>query len=119
MNDEEKLKATTQKLLKILETNKATTKVKASHEANVVIEQWLKDKAKLTAVLTYHVVAGKLNIDQLAEGTLKTVEGEELTITKKDGVTYVDGNPIVVQNVQATNGVIQVIGAVLLPPSMK
>ena len=76
-------------------------------------------KGALTKVLTYHVVAGKLNIDQLAEGTLKTVEGEELTITKKDGVTYVDGNPIVVQNVQATNGVIQVIGAVLLPPSMK
>ena len=76
-------------------------------------------KGALTKVLTYHVVAGKLNTDQLAEGTLKTVEGEALTITKKDGVTYVDGNPIVVQNVQASNGVIQVIGSVLLPPSMK
>jgi uncharacterized surface protein with fasciclin (FAS1) repeats len=53
------------------------------------------------------------------EGTLKTVEGEDLTVTKKDGVTYIDGNPIVVQNVQASNGVIQVLGAVLLPPSMK
>jgi uncharacterized surface protein with fasciclin (FAS1) repeats len=76
-------------------------------------------KGALTKVLTYHVVAGKLNADQLVEGTLKTVEGEDLTVTKKDGVTYIDGNPIVVQNVQASNGVIQVLGAVLLPPSMK
>jgi uncharacterized surface protein with fasciclin (FAS1) repeats len=64
-------------------------------------------------------VAGKLNTDQLKEGKLKTVNGEELTITKKDGVTYVDGNPIAVQNVQATNGVIHAMGAVLIPPSMK
>ncbi len=75
-------------------------------------------KGALTKVLTYHVVAGKLNTDQLKEGTLKTVEGEDLTITKKDGVTYINGNPIVVQNVQAKNGVIQVLGSVLLPPSM-
>jgi uncharacterized surface protein with fasciclin (FAS1) repeats len=76
-------------------------------------------KGALTKVLTYHVVAGKLNTDQLKEGKLKTVNGEELTITKKDGVTYVDGNPIAVQNVQATNGVIHAMGAVLIPPSMK
>ena len=75
-------------------------------------------KGALTKVLTYHVVAGKLNTDQLKEGKLKTVNGEELTITKKDGVTYVDGNPIAVQNVQATNGVIHAMGAVLIPPSM-
>ena len=46
-----------------------------------------------------------------------TVAGIDLTVTKVDGVTYVDGNPILVQNVQATNGVIHVIGAVLVPES--
>jgi uncharacterized surface protein with fasciclin (FAS1) repeats len=43
------------------------------------------------------------------------VAGVDLTVTKVDGVTYIDGNPIIIQNVQATNGVIQVMGAVLVP----
>ena len=75
----------------------------------------LSDKALLTTVLTYHVVAGALTTDMLEEGTLTTVAGVDLTITKQNGVTYVDGNPILVQNVRATNGVIHVIGAVLVP----
>ena len=77
----------------------------------------LADPELLKTVLTYHVVAGKLTTDMLEEGTLMTVAGVELTVTKVDGVTYVDGNPIVVQNVQASNGVIQVLGAVLVPES--
>lgn len=75
----------------------------------------LADPTLLATVLTYHVVAGKLNTDQLVEGKLMTVAGVELTVTKVDGVTHLDGNPILVQNVQATNGVIHVIGAVLVP----
>ena len=77
----------------------------------------LADPELLATVLTYHVVAGKLTTDMLLEGKLMTVAGVELTVTKVDGVTYIDGNPIVVQNVQATNGVIQVLGAVLVPES--
>ena len=77
----------------------------------------LADPKLLATVLTYHVVAGKLTTDQLVEGKLMTVAGVELTVTKVDGVTYIDGNPIVVQNVQASNGVIQVMGAVLVPAS--
>ena len=75
------------------------------------------DPALLTTVLTYHVVAGKLSTADLEEGKLTTVAGIDLTITKKDGVTYVDGNPIAVQNVQATNGVVHAMGAVLVPQS--
>ncbi|MCE9622794.1 MAG: fasciclin domain-containing protein [Actinomycetia bacterium] len=75
----------------------------------------LADRALLTTVLTYHVVAGALTTDMLTEGKLTTVAGVDLTITKKDGVTYIDGNPILVQNVRATNGVIHVLGAVLVP----
>jgi len=75
----------------------------------------LADSNLLTTVLTYHVVAGAFTTDMLEPGTLTTVAGVDLTITKKDGVTYIDGNPILVQNVRATNGVIHVIGAVLVP----
>ena len=58
-----------------------------------------------------------LTTDQLVEGTITIVAGVDLTVTKVDGVTYIDGNPILVQNVQATNGVIHVLGAVLVPES--
>lgn len=75
----------------------------------------LADRDLLTTVLTYHVVAGALTTDMLEAGTLTTVAGIDLTITKIDGVTYIDGNPILVQNVRATNGVIHVLGAVLVP----
>ncbi|MGE3325158.1 MAG: fasciclin domain-containing protein, partial [Acidimicrobiia bacterium] len=74
------------------------------------------DKALLTKVLTYHVVAGALNTDQLKDGKLKTVAGVELTVSHdKDGNVLVDGHPIAVANVQATNGVIHAMGNVLIP----
>lgn len=82
----------------------------------------------LTTVLTHHVVAGKITLDQLTDGQeLTTVAGDTLkvTITEEtvnvNGVNTtrkvynIDGNPILVQNVQATNGVIHVMGAVLVP----
>jgi uncharacterized surface protein with fasciclin (FAS1) repeats len=77
----------------------------------------LGDRDLLTTVLTYHVVAGALTTEALEPGTLTTVAGIDLTVTKVDGVTYVDGNPILVPNVRATNGVIHVLGAVLVPES--
>ncbi len=77
----------------------------------------LGDRDLLTTVLTYHVVAGAFTTEALEPGTLTTVAGIDLTVTKVDGVTYVDGNPILVQNVRATNGVIHVLGAVLVPES--
>ena len=74
--------------------------------------------ALLTTVLTHHVVAGKITIDQMKDGDeLTTVAGDTLKVTIVDGVVNIDGNPILVQNVQATNGVIHVMGAVLVPES--
>ncbi len=73
------------------------------------------DDALLPTVLTHHVIAGKYNLDQLPKGTIKTLAGDDLTITKIDGVTYIDGNAVTVQNVQATNGVIHVASNVLVP----
>lgn len=75
------------------------------------------DPALLTTVLTYHVVPGLLNTADLKEGTYTTVAGVDLEVTKEDGRTFVNGIEIVVQNVLASNGIIQVIGAVLVPES--
>ena len=80
-----------------------------------IVETVTSNPDTLATVLTYHVIAGKYNLDQLPEGPIETVAGVELTVAKIDGVTYINGNPIAVQNVQATNGVIHVMGNVLVP----
>jgi uncharacterized surface protein with fasciclin (FAS1) repeats len=80
-----------------------------------IVDTVTGDDALLATVLTHHVIAGKYNLDQLPEGTITTVAGDDLTITKIDGVTYIDGNAVTVQNVQATNGVIHVMSNVLVP----
>jgi uncharacterized surface protein with fasciclin (FAS1) repeats len=74
----------------------------------------------LTTVLTYHVVPGKVTTDQFTDGgTLKTLEGENLTTTQDDnGNWLINGEPIAVANIQASNGVVHAMGAVLLPPSL-
>lgn len=73
------------------------------------------DKALLTKVLTYHVVPGALNTDQLQPGKLKTVAGLDLIVERDGDVVYINSIPIAVANVQATNGVIHALGGVLLP----
>ena len=74
----------------------------------------------LTTVLTYHVVAGKITTDQFTDGgKLTTVQGEDLTTTlDENGNWLINDNPIAVQNIQASNGVVHAMGAVLLPPSL-
>ncbi|MEY4340263.1 MAG: hypothetical protein RLZ14_2113 [Actinomycetota bacterium] len=76
-------------------------------------------KGLLTTVLTYHVVKGRITTDQLKEGDLTTLSGEVLKVTKDaDGNWLINGTPIAVQNIQASNGVIHAMGAVLIPPSI-
>lgn len=78
------------------------------------LDALLKDKAKLTAVLTYHVVAGKVLSKDIKPGKVKTVQGSELTVATVGGVT-VDGAKVTAADVIADNGVIHVIDAVLIP----
>ena len=78
------------------------------------LEALLKDKAKLTAVLTYHVVAGKVVSKDIKPGKVKTVQGTELTIATTGGVT-VDTAKVTTADVLADNGVIHVIDTVLIP----
>ena len=78
------------------------------------LDALLKDKAKLTAVLTYHVVAGKVLAKDVKPGKVKTVQGSELTLATTGGVT-VDGAKVITADVVADNGVIHVIDTVLMP----
>jgi uncharacterized surface protein with fasciclin (FAS1) repeats len=82
------------------------------------VEDLLKpeNKDKLVAVLTYHVVAGKVMSGDLTEGmTAATVNGAEVTITLEGGAK-VNGAPISAADIAASNGVIHVIDQVILPP---
>lgn len=81
------------------------------------VEDLLKpeNKDKLTAILTYHVVPGKVMSGDLSDGmTATTVQGSDVTIGTTDGVT-VDGAKVVQADIEASNGVIHVIDSVILP----
>lgn len=81
------------------------------------VEDLLKpeNKDKLVAILTYHVVAGKVMSTDLTEGMMaKTVQGGEATITLEGG-PKVDGAVISTADIAASNGVIHVIDSVIMP----
>ena len=72
----------------------------------------LADKAALTKVLSYHVVPGK--VKDVKAGKVKTVQGQELTVTTNMGV-MVDQSKVIATDVAASNGVIHAIDTVLMP----
>ena len=83
------------------------------------LEDLLKpeNKDQLVAILTYHVVAGKVMSTDLSDGmTAATVNGAEVTIGTTDGVT-VNGANVTAADIEASNGVVHVIDAVILPPA--
>lgn len=78
------------------------------------LEALLKDKAKLTQVLTYHVVPGKVMAGDVKAGKVPTVQGGALTVSTQGGVS-VDQAKVVKTDIVADNGVIHVIDRVLMP----
>ena len=80
-----------------------------------------ENKAKLTKILTYHVVPGKLSASDLTDGKkLTTVEGETLTVKHSGGKIWIvdakgDKAQVTIPDVNQSNGVIHVINTVLLP----
>jgi uncharacterized surface protein with fasciclin (FAS1) repeats len=78
------------------------------------LDALLADKAKLTSVLTYHVVAGKVMAKDVKAGKVKTVQGSELTVSTTGGV-MVDNARVTATDIVADNGVIHVIDTVVLP----
>lgn len=81
------------------------------------VETLLKpeNKAQLIAILTYHVVSGKVMSGDLSNGmTAPTVQGSDITIMTEGGVT-VNGANVVSADIETSNGVIHVIDAVIIP----
>ena len=78
------------------------------------LQALLKDKAKLTAVLTYHVVPGKVMAKDVKAGMVKTVQGSSLTVSTMGGVK-VDNASVTTVDIAADNGVIHVIDSVVMP----
>ena len=91
-------------------TNEAFAKI-----SKAILDAVLADKAKLTSILTYHVVAGKVmskDVANLTEAT--TVEGSKIKIDTKDGVKINDAH-VTMADIECSNGVIHVIDTVLMP----
>jgi len=79
------------------------------------VESLLKDKKKLTSILTYHVVSGKvMSKDVMNLKKAKTVQGQDIMIDTKSGVKVNNAN-VVKADIETSNGVIHVIDTVILP----
>jgi len=80
------------------------------------VESLLKNKDKLKAVLTYHVVAGKVMASDVVNlKSAKTVNGQKVTIKVNYGKVMVNNAKVVKTDIECTNGVIHVIDTVILP----
>lgn len=74
-----------------------------------------ENKDTLVAILTYHVVSGKVKAKHVTAGEVATVNGQTATIEINDGNVTIEGANVVKTDIWASNGVIHVIDAVILP----
>jgi uncharacterized surface protein with fasciclin (FAS1) repeats len=98
-------------------TNDAFNKLPAGS-----VDGLMKDdkKADLANILQYHVTTSALSTDMLADGqTLGMVNGDNVTVSVKDGKVTLNGTAHIIASVRASNGWVHVIDAVLLPPAKK
>ncbi len=82
------------------------------------VEDLLKpeNKEKLVSILTYHVVSGDVPASKVVTmKSAKTVNGNDVKISKKDGSVFVNDSKVVKTDIKCSNGVIHVIDSVLLP----
>lgn len=82
------------------------------------VEYLLKpeNKDELVAVLTYHVVPGKVEAAEVVKlKSATTVNGQDVAIRVDDGVVFVDNARVVAADIQSSNGVIHVVDTVILP----
>ncbi len=79
-----------------------------------------ESKADLRNILEYHVYVGVIKTDLMQDGMkLNQANGNDITITVKDGNYYVNGDAKIIASIPASNGIIHVIDKVLLPPAKK
>jgi uncharacterized surface protein with fasciclin (FAS1) repeats len=82
-----------------------------------VLKKLAGDKNLLKSVLTYHVISGKVLSTDLKEGSVKTVQGENVKINLHSGAFF-NKSKVVKADIMTSNGVIHVIDSVLLPPTV-
>jgi uncharacterized surface protein with fasciclin (FAS1) repeats len=98
-------------------TNDAFNKLPAG-----TVDGLMKDdkKADLQNILQYHVTTSALSTDMLADGqTLGMVNGDNVTVSVKDGKVTLNGTAHIIASVRASNGWVHILDAVLLPPAKK
>jgi uncharacterized surface protein with fasciclin (FAS1) repeats len=84
--------------------------------SNATLNALLANKTQLAAVLTYHVVPGKVMSTDLKNGMMvKTVQGKNITISLANGGVKVNDAKVVQADIECTNGVIHAIDTVLMP----
>lgn len=84
------------------------------------VDALLKDMPKLKAILTYHVVSGKVmaaDVMKMDGKAAKTVNGAEVKISTQDGVKLNGNVEVTKTDIDCTNGVIHVVDSVLMPPA--
>jgi uncharacterized surface protein with fasciclin (FAS1) repeats len=96
-------------------TNAAFDKVPEETLNNLMKDE---NKAQLQDILQYHVYVGTLKTEMMEDGqTLNQVNGQNIIIAKKDGKVVINNSATVMASIPASNGIIHVIDAVLMPPS--
>ncbi|TMO22813.1 fasciclin domain-containing protein [Pseudoalteromonas sp. S4741] len=94
-------------------TDEAFAKLPAGTVENLLKSE---NKDKLTAILTYHVVSGKVMASDVVKlDSATTVQGQSVNVTTNDGSVMINNANVVMADVKASNGVIHVIDTVLLP----
>lgn len=79
------------------------------------LDALLANPEKLKAVLLYHVVSGDITSNKIKSGMVKTLSGQDVDITVKEGKVFVNNAEVIKADVKASNGVIHVINHVLIP----
>ncbi|MCW8399266.1 fasciclin domain-containing protein [Legionella sp. PATHC038] len=79
------------------------------------LDALLANPEKLKAVLLYHVISGDITSDKIKPGMVKTLGGQDVDVTVKEGKVFVNNAEVVKADVNASNGVIHVIDHVLIP----
>lgn len=94
-------------------TNAAFEKLPAGTVDDLMKQE---NKSKLQDILQYHVYVGSLKTDLMSDGqVLNQVNGDNITVSKKDGKIIINNSAVILASIPASNGIIHVIDGVLLP----
>lgn len=80
------------------------------------LQALMQDKARLKAVLTYHVVPGAVLAADVKNGPVKTVQGANVALSRAGTFVTVEDAVVTTADVKATNGIVHIIDKVLMPP---